>query len=115
MSVRRGVSLVEVLVAAVLLAVGVAGALSALVGAARLRAGALLREALADRADARLSWFEGAACSAPDSLIRSDGAPIEERWRLTRDSSGASLAGEARGTLGTRTLRSALVARVECP
>ncbi len=105
----------EVLVAAVLLAIGVAGALSALVGAARLRAGALLRESLADRADARLSWFEGAACSAPDSLIRADGTPIEERWRLTRDSSGASLTGEARAAVGARTLRSALAARVECP
>lgn len=115
MSGRRGVSLVEVLVAAVLLAVGVAGALSALAGAARLRAGAQLRESLADRADARLSWFEGAACATPDSLLRSDGTPIEERWRLTRDSSGASLAGEARVALGGRTLRSALAVRVECP
>ena len=115
MSRRAGFSLVEVLVAAVLLAVGVAGALSALTGAARLRTGASLRELLSDRADSRLSWFEGAGCSTADSVISSLGGPVHETWRLARDSAGVTLTGEARGSAGGRVLRASITVRRECP
>lgn len=96
MRIRRGVTLVEVLVSAVLLAIGIGGCLSALVGAARLRAGAAQREALADAAEARLSWFEARGCAGAASGIReaasgSLGGRLREEWRVEPSAGGAAL------------------------
>jgi hypothetical protein len=61
------VSLVEVLVAAVLLMVGVGGSLHALAASARLRALADAREALTAEMLDRLAWFEARACAGADT------------------------------------------------
>lgn len=64
---RRAVSLVEVLVAAVLLAIGISGTLQALLASARLRMDADKREALVGLLLDRLAWFESRACSVADT------------------------------------------------
>lgn len=69
MHVRRGVSLLEVVVATVLLTVGIAGALSSLAAAERLRRSARGREALAAAALDRLAWFRAAACLTGDTTV----------------------------------------------
>jgi len=113
---QTGVSLVEVLVAAVLLSVGIAGCLSALTGAARLRSAAAIRESLADLAESRLSWFEGRGCALVDTAITAPpGARMEEAWRVERDSSGVVIAGRARAQLPGRALVSGFQSRLACP
>lgn len=67
MSRRRGVSLVEVLVATVLLGVGVGGTLASLAAAARLRAEARVREAMAAAVADRLDWFAVRGCLSTDT------------------------------------------------
>ena len=116
MRTRSGVSLAEVLVATVLLAVGIGGALSALAAAARLRAQASRSEAVAEAADARVQWFASQGCLAPDTVLRSaDGAIVEEVWRIARDSAGVQLDGAARLGSGARAARLAIAARRGCP
>ncbi len=106
---RRGVSLPEVLVAAVLLAIGVAGCLAAMSTALRFRTMALTRESIAAHAQARLSWFDAEGCSVVDTLVQSDaGAAVAERWELHRDSSIARLDGVASATHAGRPMRLAI-------
>lgn len=116
MTQRAGISLVEVLVAAVLLAIGVAGTLSALTTAMRLRLGAEAQEAAVERADARLQWFVRGPCPAHDTAVQVDeGDGERERWRVRADSGGATLVGIAEvATFGGRR-RFALEARRACP
>ena len=115
MQLRVGVSLVEVLVAAVLLAVGVSGALSALTGAARLRTGAALRERVAEAAEARLSWFEGRACLLTDTVVTSaPGALVNEGWQVRRDSSAVEITGRARAVVAARSFSSGFEVRLRC-
>ena len=64
---RRAVSLVEVLVAAVLLAIGIGGTLQALLASAKLRLDADAREAVVALLLDRLAWFEAHACSVTDT------------------------------------------------
>lgn len=64
MSARPALSLVEVLVATVLLAVGICGTLASLAAAERLRADAQRRERLAAEVSARLAWFDAVGCTA---------------------------------------------------
>lgn len=88
---RRGVSLIEVLVATVLLAVGIGGTLSALAASARLRALARDREQLAAEALDRLAWFEARACAQGDTteqVTTIDRVAID--WGVT-DSGGRRL------------------------
>ncbi|MBK7907427.1 MAG: prepilin-type N-terminal cleavage/methylation domain-containing protein [Gemmatimonadetes bacterium] len=112
---RRGVSLVEVLVASALLAVGVSGALSALVTAARLRQRASVREAVTRRVEARLAWFTLQGCASVDTVVVDASAAIEERWRVTRSGAVARLDGRARSVDGGRPVRVALVHERRCP
>ena len=84
MSSRRGVSLVEVLVATVLLAIGVAGCVAALQAASRLRLDAATRESATATVERRLTWFESRACLGGDTVIVVL-APDTERWVLARD------------------------------
>lgn len=67
MRLRPGVTLIEVLVASVLLGVGIAGTMNALAASARLRVDADAREALAGLMMDRLAWFEARACAGADS------------------------------------------------
>lgn len=114
---RRGVTLVEVLVAALLLAIGVAGSLSALLASAQLRARASAREAVAQALDARLGWFAARACGfAGDTVVRSaPAARVEESWRVHRDSTVARLEGRAIGGSGPHAFRRALRVVRSCP
>ncbi|MFN0098723.1 MAG: prepilin-type N-terminal cleavage/methylation domain-containing protein [Gemmatimonadaceae bacterium] len=116
MTRRAGISLVEVLVAAVLLAVGIAGTLSALTTAMRLRLAAEAQEAATERADQRLGWFARGGCPARDTTVRiDDSSGVRERWRVRADSVGATLSGLAEvPTFGGRR-RFALEARRSCP
>ncbi len=67
MTSRRGVTLIEGLVASVLLAIGIAGTLNAMVASARLRLSADTREALVGLMLDRLAWFEANACTTTDT------------------------------------------------
>lgn len=67
MSRRPGVTLVEVLVATVLLGVGVSGTLASLAAAARLRGEARLRETMAAAVSDRLDWFAALGCASADT------------------------------------------------
>lgn len=112
---RRGVSLPEVLVAAVLLAVGVAGCLSALATSLRLRTAAWERESLAAAAHDRLSWFAARGCSVGDTSF---GPPpslrFREHWRVAPESGGAALFGVLRGTGARSAFDLRIRSRVAC-
>lgn len=116
MTNRRGVTLAEVLVAAVLLAVGVGGALGALLTAAQLRTRASVREAVAAVVEARVGWFEAAGCGLPaDSVVRATGRwRVEETWRVTRTGASVRLEGRATAMAGAHRVRRALVAARRC-
>ena len=116
MTNRRGVTLAEVLVAAVLLAVGVGGALGALMTAAQLRTRASVRESVAAVVEARVAWFGAAACGlVADSVVRAGGRwRIEETWRVTRAGALVRLEGRATARAGAHHVRRALVAERRC-
>ena len=73
----------EVLVSAVLLAIGIGGTMHALVASARLRMDADRREAMVGLLLDRLSWFEAYACAGGDTagVTRLADGP-EARWRV---------------------------------
>ena len=83
MRIRRGVTLIEVLVAAMLLGVGIAGTMQAVAVSTRLRADADRREALVGLMLDRLAWFEARACAGGDTLgvLRLPDGP-ETRWQV---------------------------------
>lgn len=83
MKSRRAVTLIEVLVASVLLGIGIAGTMNALVASARLRLQADSREAVVGLMLDRLAWFEANACSASDTAgITSLADGPQAEWRL---------------------------------
>jgi Tfp pilus assembly protein PilV len=113
---RPGVSLVEVLVAAVLLAVGVGGAMSALLAAARLRDRAATREAVVRAVEARLGWFAVNACTWADTTVAATDAGVEEAWRISRATAGmARLEGRTVGRTSGAPVRLSLVHERRCP
>ncbi len=85
MRTRPGVSLVETLVAAVLLMLGIGGSLHALATSARLRSEADAREALSLLLLDRLAWFEALACAGGDT----SGVTHGLRNGISSDSSNA--------------------------
>jgi prepilin-type N-terminal cleavage/methylation domain-containing protein len=114
MARRSGVSLVEVLVATVLLAIGVAGCVAALQAASRLRLDAATREGAVATVERRLTWFESRGCLGRDTVIVVL-APDTERWILSRDSTGVTMDGRAEGAVGARFVRVPLRVRRGCP
>lgn len=110
---RPAVSLVEVLVATVLLAVGAAGTVAALAAAARLRLVASMRESAVATAESRLAWFEARGCATPDTTIEA-APPDGERWTVRHDSLSVLLAGRAERRMGERIVRVPLTVRREC-
>ena len=102
---RSGVSLVEVLVATVLLAVGIGGTLSSLAATARLREWARARERLASEALDRLAWFEARSCAQADTserLTTADGFTVD--W-VVRDSASRRLLRFSAATSGRSSQR----------
>lgn len=84
---RRGTSLVEVLVASVLLGVGVSGCLSTLAVAARFHERARAREEIAAEAHDRLGWFVSQGCVVVDTLSdASSRGLVQGEWTVLRDS-----------------------------
>lgn len=113
---RAGVSLTEVLVAAVLLAIGVGGCLGALSTALRFRSGAATREAMAAVASDRLTWFEAAGCTTGDSTIERpvEGIDASESWRISRDSATSIIEGKVAGRVAGVPLAIPVEARRRC-
>lgn len=116
MRTRRGVSLLEVLVATLLLTVGVGGSVQALLTAGRLRARAAARERLARTVETRLHWFQARSCAAVDTTIDGTTADaVHEQWTVQR--SGVLTRLEGRARIGGRadSLRLPLSQPRRCP
>jgi type II secretory pathway pseudopilin PulG len=88
---RRGTSLVEVLVATVLLAVGIAGTLGSLAAAARLRTAARAQERVGAVAVEAFSNFVADGCAISDSLVTDTTDGPQARVRVVRLADRASL------------------------
>ncbi len=114
MKTRPGVSLVETLVAAVLLMIGVAGSLHALAASARLRHEAAVRERTSSLVHDRLLWFEAGACAGGDTS-ETQALPGQGRlhWQVTGDSLQRVLRVELRRA-GHAVPRMQLVTRRPC-
>lgn len=116
MVARRGVSLIEVLVSAVLLAVGIGGTMHTLLASARLRLEADRREATAGLLLDRLSWFEAFACAGGDTagVTRlEDGT--EARWRVETVGASRVLSLEGARAPGQSSPRAQLLTSRSCP
>lgn len=107
----------EVLVACVLLAVGIAGSLGALLAAAQLRSRASVREAVAQSLESRLAWFAADGCGFTGDTVRRStvGVPLVETWRVRRDSTGVRLEGRVVGGGGPHTVARTLTVSRRCP
>lgn len=81
---RRAFSLVELLTALVLLAVGLAAFVRAAGAVARLDNDARLRRALADVTQARIDSFAAQPCGAPGAG-QANHAGVSERWSASSD------------------------------
>ncbi len=112
---RRAVSLVEVLVAAVLLAIGIGGTLQALLASARLRLDADSREALVGLLLDRLAWFEARACSVSDTsgVVRLPDGPAAV-WRVQRVGSRRVLELEGSRRPGLTSARTTITTSLPC-
>lgn len=101
-----GVSLIEVLVATVILAIGIAGAQAALLAAARYRAAAEAREALAAAAVERMVWIERRGCAFGDTAAVSLGARgARVTWSLRPDDGVVRVRLDGRVPIGPREHR----------
>lgn len=106
----------EVLVAAMLLGVGIAGTMAAVATSVRFRGMALTREMMAAAGQRRLSWFEATACASADTVISSSpAARISEHWELRRTPTGAVLDGTLAASTAGRPLTWPVHASVPCP
>jgi len=116
MRTRSGVSLIEVIVATVLLAVGIIGCIGSLIASARLREEARTQETLAAALLDRLVWVERVAC---DSTTVSGGAhgPDGTRvdWTLGALDGARPVEISATVVRAGRPRSSALTTRVPCP
>ncbi len=102
--------------ASVLLAVGVAGSLSTLAAAARLRHGASVREELAARAEDRLGWFLARGCAAGDTAWTSPpSATVTDQWTSDRADSEARLSLALAARSSAMWHRLDLTVEVPCP
>lgn len=114
---RLGVSLTEVLVATVLLAVGIGGTLGALATSLRMRNGASAREMVAAAAHDRLTWFDRTGCAVQDTIIEETPPPgtgVAESWRVEGEPGAVTLQGEARGMRAGLSFAVAIQTRRAC-
>lgn len=106
----------EVLVAAMLLGIGIAGTMSAVATSVRFRGMALTREMMAAAGHRRLSWFEASACAIADTVIASSPAGrVREHWELRRTPTGAFLDGTLAAATPGRPMTWPVHASVPCP
>lgn len=101
--------------ASVLLAIGIAGTLQALLTSARLRLDADRREALVGLLLDRLAWFEAAACAGGDTsgVTRLADGP-EARWRVEAVGVTRVLTLEGARQAGRRAPRTHIVTSRPC-
>lgn len=104
-------TVVELLGALVLLAVGLAGFARAAAGVAALERDARLRRAVADAMLARLDTLAGAPCASAGGQAASDG--VVERWSAIADS-GMLVVADTLDVPARPRLTRAIVARVRC-
>ncbi|MGA0920202.1 MAG: type IV pilus modification PilV family protein [Gemmatimonadaceae bacterium] len=90
---RRGLSLVECVVAIVLCAVGLLGVTAALLTAQRLERSAEAMRRMAHQASQRISWFEAIPCPPRDTTWRQGDAGVAATWTVARSDSGVTLVG----------------------
>jgi prepilin-type N-terminal cleavage/methylation domain-containing protein len=89
---RRGVSIVEVLVALVLLAVGLLGVAGNSAITVRASGGAARERRAVQRADDRLAALREQGCAlARSGMLVDPGAALTERWTVASPSVGAAL------------------------
>jgi prepilin-type N-terminal cleavage/methylation domain-containing protein len=113
---RRGVSLIEVLVASVLLAIGIAGTMQALLASARLRLEADRREAMVALLLDRLAWFEAEACAGGDTTGATQLADgPEAQWRVEAVGATRVLTLEGARARGRTVPRAHIVTSRPCP
>jgi Tfp pilus assembly protein PilV len=116
MSARPGVSLVEVLVCVLLLALGIGGTVQALVASARLQRDADRREVVVGLLLDRLAWFETVACAGGDTagLTRATEGP-QAQWRVEAVGSRRVLTLEGSRVSGPAAPRTQVVTTRACP
>ncbi len=112
---RPGVSLVETVVAAVLLMLGIGGTMHALAGSARLRSDADAREVLTGLLLDRLAWFEASACVSGDtSGVSAASVQPTLRWRVQAVGTRRVLTMDAVRAPGRRAPRTHIVTSRTC-
>ena len=101
--------------AAVLLAIGIAGTLNAMVASARLRLSADAREAVVGLMLDRLAWFEANACSTVDTagVTRLADGP-EASWRLTATGRTRILELSGARKVGATAARTRILTSLSC-
>jgi len=109
---RTAFSLVELLVALVLLAVGLAACVRAAAAVARLEGDAARRRLVADVLRARLDSLAATACG-PDAAGRAASGGITEDWQATSDGRRWRLVVRA-GAIGRPSLSRTWTASVRC-
>lgn len=115
MTSRRGVTLIEVLVASVLLGIGIVGTLNAMVASARLHLRADAREAMVGLMLDRLAWFETSACTSADTagVTRLADGP-EARWQLRAVGSARILDLEGARSAAASSPRTRILTSILC-
>ncbi len=108
---RHAFTVVELLGALVLLAVGLAGFTRAAAGVAALERDARLRRAVADALHARLDSLAAEPCAAASGAATHAG--VAERWRVTSDA-GALLLTDTVDVPARPRLGRVLEARLRC-
>ena len=109
---RTAFSLVELLVALVLLAVGLAACMRAAGAVARLEGDAVRRRRVADVLRARLDSLAATACG-PDAGGRATAGGVTEDWQATSDGRRWHLVVRA-GAIGRPALARTWTASVRC-
>lgn len=116
MRTRSGVSLIEVIVATVLLAVGITGCIGTLIASARLREEARAQETLAAVLLDRLVWVERVACDSA-TVSGGENGPNGTRVEWTLGALDGARPVELSATVerAGRPRSSSLTTRVPCP
>lgn len=91
-ALRRGFTVVEVLVALVIVVVGMLGVAGASATALRASSAAMREHAAVMRARTRLAMLESAGCTTATSGERQFGTGLVDRWTVAPAANGARMA-----------------------